>query len=203
MSLIAILPTGLSSLAISLKASYFSASVTRFTAQFPIMQSVESFGNGEISVIGALTNSTFCACVRSLLRLAFASMSYISCQQIDLALPQEGTRYIIRIHTNGFACCADLLQGQEYIKTGPTAEVDDYFTREEGQDLDLCPMTTKSASFNPAIARGFLQLSPRLAPFGTLLRSSSEYPKDAATVDSYFPSTVPREAALYRSLTAR
>ena len=119
------------------------------------------------------------------------------------ALPQEDARYMIHVHTNGFACCPDLLGGQEHIKTGPTAEVDDYFALEDNQYLKLCPMTTKPASFNPAIARGFPQLNPRLAPFGTLLRSSSEYPKDAATVDSYFPSAVPLEAALYRSLTAR
>ena len=102
-----------------------------------MMQSVESFDKGEISVIRALTNSTFCACVRSLLRLAFANMSCVSCQQNDLALRQEGAGYIIHVHTNGFACCADLLGGHEYIKTGPTAEVDDYFALEEYQYLDL------------------------------------------------------------------
>ena len=117
--------------------------------------------------------------------------------------PHEGTRCIIHVHTNGFARCTDLLGRQEYIKPSPITKVDDYFALEDNQRPELCPMTAKPASFNPAIARGFPQLNPRLAPFGTLLRPSSEYPKDAATVDSYFPDAVPLEAALYRSLTAQ
>ena len=93
---------------------------------------------------------------------------------MDPVLPHEGVGYIVHVHTYGFACCADLLRGQEHIKTGTATEVDDYFTLKDNQHLELYPMTAKPASFNPAIARGFPQLNPRLAPFGILLRSATE-----------------------------
>ena len=48
-----------------------------------------------------------------------------------LALLLEGEKYIIHVHSDSFACCTDLLRGQKYVETSPTAKVNDYFALED------------------------------------------------------------------------
>src|SRR5436853_4989040 len=119
---------GVGSRNISLNASCFSSSGTRFTTELLMMQSAVASGRA-ISVMRDSTKKTLSALAISLFWLARLSISctthwfsfgvgLLRCDKLS------NTPYFVHLYANGRSFGADFLSGEEYIETCATAEID-------------------------------------------------------------------------------